>query len=471
MKLWIQSLLVTVFLFSGCTTIPKPQDDTTTDTTLPKVRLTSNGVYADINAIAFEWNSIEDPRVEGVYIYKQDFNSKNSTKLHYYKTIPSRFSTHFVDNKIKPNSMYAYSFTTYSKNSESSPNGLIKIKSLPTLNSVSWIHSINGLPKSAKILWRPHSNKKVSEYIIERKSMEDSRYTTIATVEGRLNAEYIDNDLEDNRIYTYRIRVATFDNIISNPSKSVKVITKKLPPAVTNLSATTKLPKKIKLRWDRTSLVEYKYYNLYRSTSPEGKYSFLAKVRNNSYTDKINQDEKTYFYRVTVVDKDTLESHVKDSIVMGKTLSKPSAPYFVQSKLLNNKIEIVWKSNDSRAVSYTVTRTIQNGWFEKKKKLYKGIKSKRFIDRDIESASTYLYKIYAIDKYGIVSRPSKTIEIKTLKADSVMQIKDGETIFQEMPVKEVSEEEVIERPINIKEEEIAPMQQINAIEDLDLSEL
>jgi len=76
MKLLTQSISLAVFLLivSGCGATPKPKDKSVTDTTLPIVTLTNNGVYADINTIAFEWKTINDSRVNGIYVYKQSLN-------------------------------------------------------------------------------------------------------------------------------------------------------------------------------------------------------------------------------------------------------------------------------------------------------------------------------------------------------------------------------------------------------------
>ena len=74
MKLWTQSILwiVSLLILSGCDGItPTPKENAVIDSTLPTVVLTKNGVIVDMNTIAFEYESIEDPRVSGVYIYKK----------------------------------------------------------------------------------------------------------------------------------------------------------------------------------------------------------------------------------------------------------------------------------------------------------------------------------------------------------------------------------------------------------------
>jgi PBP1b-binding outer membrane lipoprotein LpoB len=76
MKLWTLSTLCTasLLILSGCATSPTPPQELKIDPSLPKVSLTQNGVIVDMKTVAFEWSSIKDPRVEGVYVYKQNPN-------------------------------------------------------------------------------------------------------------------------------------------------------------------------------------------------------------------------------------------------------------------------------------------------------------------------------------------------------------------------------------------------------------
>ena len=221
MKLWTLSTFcaASLLVLSGCGATPKPKEEVVTDSTLPMVTLTKNGTVVDMKAIAFEWKSIKDPRVKGIYIYKKNPDTKETkSELEYYKTIESRFTTHYVDIDVVPDTKYSYAFKTFAKDSEGVQSRVIVLNSLPVLESVSWIHSITDMPRSAKIIWRPHTNQKVKSYIVERKTLEDDSWERLAVIEGRLNAEYIDLNLNDNFVYNYRVRVETFDDILSSPS-------------------------------------------------------------------------------------------------------------------------------------------------------------------------------------------------------------------------------------------------------------
>ena len=102
----VTSCAVSLLILSGCTGTPTPKSEPLVDESLPTIKLTDKGTKADINAIALEWEAITDPKVRGVYIYKGSIGEKDSTEVTYYDTINSRFTTHYLDTKIKPDTEY-----------------------------------------------------------------------------------------------------------------------------------------------------------------------------------------------------------------------------------------------------------------------------------------------------------------------------------------------------------------------------
>lgn len=418
MRLLTLSLLSTalLLLLSGCQGVtPSPKKKTQTDDTLPVVTLTKNGVITDMNSLAFEFTSMPDARIKGIYVYKSEIDSKDKEKqIDYYTTIDNRFATHFVDNEIKPNTLYKYAFKTFTENGVSRTSKVIRVHSKPILSSVSWIYSVTGLPRSAKILWRPHGDRRVESYIIERRTLKNNEWEQLAQLEGRLNAEYIDTDLEDNHVYMYRVRVRTFDDITSTPSEIVKVITKPLPKGIHSIQATRNLPRQIKITWERSSSKDFSRYHLYRSESIDGNYKLIAILHNPVFVDKVQKDGAIYFYRVSEVDKDGLES-VHDKIsIQGMSLLKPLTPTLLKADLINNSyIELHWQSNDDRVNSFKIIKTQKESLFNKKVQTIDGIHQNAFIDRDIQPDTTYTYSVHAVDGSGIVSDPSMEVEIQT----------------------------------------------------------
>ncbi len=409
----VTSCAVSLLILSGCTGTPTPKAEAIIDETLPLIELTDKGTKTDINAIGLEWGSITNPEVKGIYIYKGSIGEKESQEIAYYDTVKSRFVTHYLDTHIEPNTEYTYQFKTYSNDAEGLMSKVKTLSSLPMMESVTWIYSVQDMPRSAKILWRPHSNEKVNAYKIQRRTLEAVEWNDVTVVSGRLSAEYIDMDLKDKFTYIYRIRVLTYDNLTSKPSKEVKVVTKPLPEDVENIVATKNLPKKVEISWNKSKVKDFKNYNIYKSTELDGSYSLLAKIVDIKYVDNVEEDGKTYFYRVSVVDKDGLESKNEANSVQGSSLRKPKAPDLVEAKLEKEKVKISWAKPESKVKTYIVEKRYKKSLFDEAIESYEDIKGTEYIDTEIQPEKTYYYKVYAVDANGIKSKPSIEVELKT----------------------------------------------------------
>lgn len=411
----VTSCAVSLLILSGCAGTPKPKADPIVDESLPVITLTNNGTKADINAIALEWNSIKDPRVEGIYIYKGSLAEKDAKEVTYIDTIKNRFTTHYLDTNVKEQTEYTYQFKVYSKEAEGRSSVATIISTLPMMESVTWISAVQDMPRSAKVLWRPHSNEKVKAYKIQRRTLQAKEWTDVTVVNGRLQAEYIDYDLKDKFTYIYRIRALTYDNLTSNPSKEVSVITKPLPHSVENIVATKKLPKKIKIIWNASDVEDFKNYRVYRGSSLDGSYEMINELSGTSYIDDIKEDSKKYFYKISVVDKDGLESKHDEEVAQGSTLFKPNAPDLVAAKLVKEKVKISWAKGDSRVKSYVVVKRYKKSLFDESIEDFENIKDLEFIDSEIEPDKTYYYLVFSVDEFGIKSEPSIEVELKTDK--------------------------------------------------------
>jgi len=403
------SISLALSLFSGCAPQPTPEKKITIDPSLPVPSL--NGSLSDINTIAFEWKAIGDPNVSGYNIYRSTPAESNQT-LSRIATINSRFATHYVDEKLTPNTQYLYRFTSSGKeNIESNGSEMITVSTLPMIAPVSFFQSVGNMPRSAKLLWRPHPNTRINGYAIDRLNINDQKWAEIKTIEGRLNAEYIDRDLKDGQVYYYRVRAITFDKLSTEPSETAKLVTKPLPAEVKNITATTNLPKAIALKWEASKLEDLSHYNIYRSASSNGNYEYRVKLIETTFTDTTKEDGEPFYYKITAVDKDGLESPMGSLITQGIALAKPHAPIAYDGKVYANGVDLQWTNDDPRVVSYTVIKTTKISWINRESVEINNIKDAKFHDSSIKSNTGYIYEVMGVDKDGIRSLPTQGIEL------------------------------------------------------------
>ncbi|RXJ90658.1 hypothetical protein CRV01_05775 [Arcobacter sp. CECT 8983] len=409
----LTSLSALILLLSGCslknfdTTKPKINE------TLEVVDSASIRTLPDINAIAFEWRKVDDPRVTGYHFYRANLQ-KDGAKLKLIDTVENRYTTHYVDEDVEPSTKYVYKISSATATEfESKTTNDYVVSTLPLMEGVSFIQAISNLPRQIKIVWRPHSSERIESYEIQRKTPATSKWEEIETLDGRLQAEYIDLDLEDNVVYHYRVIGKTFDGLETMPSDLVKAQTKPLPEGILSLKATTDLPRKISLKWEPSKSADVVKYNIYRSTDDQSGFDVIKTVNAETlnYEDFVNEDGKVYFYKVSSVDKDGLESNLNVNSVMGVTLNKLRKPVMTLAQIQGAKAILNWQPGDDRAVSYTVYKTIKEGFFKDKTIKYQDITALRFEDKDIVRGVQYSYAIQAVDKNGIHSEITKETEL------------------------------------------------------------
>jgi hypothetical protein len=249
-----------------------------------------------------------------------------------------------------------------------------------------------------KILFRPHPNERVEGYILQRFNDNTAKWEQLADLTPRYNVEYIDKNLKDGKIYKYRIIAYTYDSLKSAPSQTITVSTFPKPPIVKNIQASNNLPKKILITWSPQKNIDH--YNVYEKTFFG--YKLIAKTKKSSYTYKLDKDGVKRYFKVTAVSAHKTESLMdKTPEVMGETLPVPAKP-LVSTNPYPKKIAFTFSSPDDRAVKYLIIKKDETVANAKEHKYI--IKSNRFTDTNIKQKHSYLYKIYSVDKYGLLSK-------------------------------------------------------------------
>lgn len=427
MKRLTTSLLLigSIAVFSGCEKNLEVSQKPKVDLNLPVVDSKSIKSISGIKTIALEWKSISIASAKGYNIYRSNMQT-DGTKFKRIASLKNKYITHYLDTDLEPNSKYSYSVALLSnQNIESAPSDATIASTLPNFDSVSLIQSISNLPRQIKVLWRPHSNPAVSHYVIERSSPTTGKWTKLGELENRYNIEYIDEDLGDNETYTYRIKAVTFDNIVSNTSMITNGTTKPLPKHIKNFKATRDMPRNIQLSWGESTTKDVVLYNVYSSTSVDGVFTKIAKapVSHNRFDNHIPEDGKIFFYKITTVDKDGLESKINDvEPVMGSTLTKPKTPRVTLAQIQGDKIILNWANSDDRAVSYNIFKKEKADWSSSKEKMIPNVEGLRFEDPDVIRGIEYRYSIQAVDANGLLSKRTEELTSKLPKLE--IQIKE-----------------------------------------------
>lgn len=388
-------------LFSACSvaelTTPK---QTQLNESLPKVQSLKS--ISDLSNVAFEWEPLYSENIQGFYLYR---SSEKEPQMKLVATIKDKFQTHYVDTKLESGTKYQYMMKTFNEQGHFSEEGqVIEIATQPRPEPLAFVQAITNLPGRIKLIWRPHTDLRVNAYIIEKKKAEDKKFEKIGEVKNRLSAEFID-EVKPNENFLYRVSALTFDGVQSEPSEVLNSTSKALPPEITHLSASNDLNGKIMLSWDSPVYEDFSYFKIYATSSSFLPFTLLAKTDKNSYEDIVQGAGESKQYKITMVDKDGLESPMPKKGVEGKTLGLPASPSIILAQITSEGIVLEWADNDNRAVEYEVKR-----YGGDQNAIFKGIKEKRLRDIKALAGVEYSYEVIAIDELGQRSAPSSKVK-------------------------------------------------------------
>lgn len=398
--------LSTVFILAGCS-LKKPET-TVIDQNLPAIG--SIKTLADAGSLGLEWIPSDDSRVTGYKIYRN--GPDGFLKV---GTLYNRYASHFVDNDVAVQTTYNYKVSTITADGRESQPTNVTVATLPPPEPLSYVEVIKGLQKQVKLIWRPHPNPATEGYKILRADPRDNnKWVMIGYVKGRPSAEFIDTDLEDGRIYQYRIVARMFNGIESLPTAIVEGSTQQPLPYPDGIKTTSDLPKSIKISWN--TVPNSAYYNVYSSRFETVSFE-KTKVRDTNFTQLIDEDGASRYYKISSVAPDGYEGNLSPIAIQGSTLSKPATPKLVSNFLENGQAVIRWLAGDSRPASYKIIRRVYNGPLKTKlvwdERTFTDINATQFNDASLIPGNRYGYFIYAVDKYGIVSEPSQEAEVST----------------------------------------------------------
>ena len=287
------SLATLILLFSGCTNVMdslNPASAPKVDNSVEIVNYNSIKSIPDMANVGFEWEKVNDPRVIGYNFYRTELD-KGSNELKLVKVIDNKYATHYVDKGLEPKTRYAYQISSRVEGGiESRTTDAYIVQTLPRIVPVEFLQAISNMPNSIKLIWKPHTDKRVGYYRIEKYNTLLNEWILLKTVKERLQVEYLDTGLENNTSYKYRLKAFSFDDVESAPTKVVIGKTKPLPSGATNIRATNNEPKKIIIR--------------------AFGYEKIKEVNANTfeYIDSTDVAGKSYYYKIIAIDKDGLES-------------------------------------------------------------------------------------------------------------------------------------------------------------------
>jgi fibronectin type 3 domain-containing protein len=259
--------------------------------------------------------------------------------------------------------------------------------------------------KMIELKWKESTAEDVEGYKIYMSLRADGEFTLLKKLEGRNNNKYVNNKLQDNGTYYYRMTAYNKVDVESLPATAFAT-TKNRPVKPAGFTGESMKMKEIPLSWQKNPESDIVFYRLFRNDSLVGNEFFqIAKIEGKTvYTDKDLKDGASYRYTLQAEDQDGLLSSFSESIIV-KTKPRPQAPTIKSSDVRGGMAYLEWENNpESDIVSYTV--------YEKKvfgnEKIIT-LKETIYTDSTPLKGKSRIFFITASDKDGWESEPSREI--------------------------------------------------------------
>jgi hypothetical protein len=160
-----------------------------------------------------------------------------------------------------------------------------------------------GKVHSIELHWAQASSPYIKQYRVYRSKNESSGFVQIGTSQ---NSQYVDQELDADVHYYYRIDAETYFGFVGATSAVVSgVPTKFVPPALASLQVET-TPWQVKLNW---TAVDSKYFGAYRIYQKNGEtFAKIGEVTQPEFIKDALVPETKYTYYVSILSSDGTES-------------------------------------------------------------------------------------------------------------------------------------------------------------------
>jgi len=273
-------------------------------------------------------------------------------------------------------------------------------------------------PTAVEISWQQNKESDFSHYKLVRSESPrvDQSGVTIAEINSRDQAAFLDENLKQGNTYYYRLY--TFDRGgLNAASKEVAVkMEAKQIMATINLQARSNDWFVVSLSWNPYDERDFDSYKIYRTTSPgvSTSYRLIKSIfdpTKTQFEDTDVKDNTTYYYKVYVYNKDGAKKPSNEVKILTSKNTPPKQVTLSKPLNIDNEtVELSWStSNDLDFSMYRIYRSQKSPvlmtsspiWMNSNKEL------NRYKDTGLKSGKTYYYKVVVYDKGGLFAESNE----------------------------------------------------------------
>ena len=306
-----------------------------------------------VRCVPLSWAASPETDVVRYDLYRSDAADGEFTLL---ASIKGREKTTYLDGKKDPGDLpddttFHYrvrAVNAVTAEGENSETASATTRAAPP--AVTGVTATPDRPREVPVFWVASRDDKVVGYDILRAAEGRDELAVVATVNGRGTVSWVDRGgakggglgkLADGATYRYRVVAFNTARVGSLRSAQVEVRTKLAPAAPAGVSATTNVPKAVKLAWPANAEPDIKEYVVESRPAASTRFREVARGAPAEAAEAKLGDGERKVYRVKAVDQDGLESAWSDE-VEGAAKPLPDAPADVAAEWTGDGALLTW---------------------------------------------------------------------------------------------------------------------------------
>jgi len=322
------------------------------------------------------------------------------------------------------------------------PSEVIRTSTLPRPQPVRNLEIRDGEVRAVVLAWSPNTETNVVRYEILRRMGEEGEFELHEQIRGRTNTRFVDGgdvpgNLPDATTFHYKVVAINAVEARSDESEVMTATTSPIPPAPIGLNARGDEPRQVTLDWDESPDRNVIGYEIWRAVEENENFAPIARTTRREstvYRDRGDMrgpeglgallDGTLYHYKVVAINTAEVRSEFS-AVVSARTKVAPSAPVEVKATTsLPASIRITWPPNrEIDIVAYRVEagnsatifsrRPVEVPVSENRESLV------AFTDERLANGAIRFYRVLAVDRDGLESAWSKTVQGQAKPAPDV----------------------------------------------------
>lgn len=336
--------------------------------------------------LVITWNAVDN--ADNYEIYRASSKDGKYSQ----RAMVSGEKTSYTDSGLKPGKLYYYKIRVMKKDGTATTySEWCSSVSGRTAKKPSDLRISSRNSTTLRISWTP--DKKAAGYIITRATSKTGKYKKVATVKGGSTKYYDNKKLKSGKTYYYKVETYNYNGKKKGYSGASEAVSGKTLAGTSITKIVPTSASKETISWKK--IKEAKGYEIYQSTSKDGKYSKIKTISSNKTTSYKVTGLKAgtkYYYKVrTYIKVNGVKGYGDYSVVRGARVGKK--PVITAEGTTGTKIKISWAAVKD-AAGYDVYRsTSEKGTYSRIKTLKADAVS--YTDSRLKMTKKYYYKVEA----------------------------------------------------------------------------